>query len=129
MGSKKISLKNLCFPLSVDCLWGQWGRWTSCTQTCGGGRKTKTRRIQKHEENGGSTCSGGTFKNRHCNTHPCRTTTKRPKSIEIDSKSTSYQYYLDSINYSDYGEKSQESLEVSRDSKEPETIYLNSYEK
>ena len=72
---------------------------------------------------------GKTFKDRNCNTHPCRTTTKRPKSIEIDSKSTSYQYYLDSINYSDYGEKSQESLEVSRDSKEPETIYLNSYEK
>ena len=72
---------------------------------------------------------GKTFKDRGCNKQSCLTTTTRPKSIEIDSNSKSYQYYSDSINYSDYGEKSQESLEVSRDSKEPETIYLNSYEK
>ena len=53
----------------------------------------------------------------------------RPKSIEIDSNSKSYQYYSDPINYSDYGEKSQDSHEVSKSSKEPDTIYLNSYEK
>ena len=73
--------------------------------------------------------SGKTFKDRLCNTHSCGTITKRPKSIEIDSNSKSYQYYSDSINYSDYGEKSQESHEVSKSSEEPDTIYLNSYEK
>ena len=113
------------FLLSVDCQWGQWGRWTSCTKTCGGGIQTKTR-IQKHAETGGRSCLGKTFKDRHCNTKSCRT---RPISIEIDSSSTSYQYYSDSINYSDYGEKSKETHEVSRSSREPDTIYLNSYEK
>ena len=72
---------------------------------------------------------GKTFKDRNCNTESCRVTTTRPKSIEIDSNSKSYQYYSDSINYSDYGEKSQESHEISKSSEEPDTIYLNSYEK
>ena len=109
----------------MDCQWGQWGRWASCTKTCGGGTQISTRRIQKH---GGSRCLGDTLKDRQCNTNSCRPTT-RPKSIEIDSNSKSYQYYSDSINYSDYGEKSQESHEVSKSSEEPDTIYLNSYEK
>ena len=54
-------------------------------------------------------------------------------SIELDSNSKSYQYYFDSVNYSDYGEKSgqklRESHEVSRSSEEPDTVYLDSYEK
>ena len=72
---------------------------------------------------------GKTFKDRNCHMKSCRATTTRPKSIEIDSNSKSYQYYSDSINYSDYGEKSQETHEVSKSSREPDTIYLNSYEK
>ena len=72
---------------------------------------------------------GKTFKDRGCKKQSCLTTTTRPKSIEIDSNSKSYQYYFDSINYSDYGEKSQETHEVSILSREPDTIYLNSYEK
>ena len=62
-----------------------------------------------------------------------RRTNTRPISIELDSKSTSYQYYYDSVNYSEYGEKSGqehgESHEVSRSSEEPDTVYLDSYEK
>ena len=71
LGSKKIRLKNPCFPLSVDCQWGQWGRWTSCTQTCGVGFQTKTRRIKKHEQNGGRSCLGDKFKDRQCNANSC----------------------------------------------------------
>ena len=38
---------------TVDCQWGQWGTWTSCTQTCGGGIKTSTRKKQVQNGNGG----------------------------------------------------------------------------
>ena len=55
----------------VDCQWGQWGRWESCTKTCGWGTQISRRRIQNHEQNGGRTCSGDTFKNRQCNTRSC----------------------------------------------------------
>ena len=53
-------------------------------------------------------------------------------SLELDSNSKSYQYYFDPVNYSDYGQEPSEShevIEVSRSSEEPDTVYLNSYEK
>ena len=79
---------------------------------------------------------GDSFRRRHCNRNSCSTTkrtTNRPISIELDSDSTSYQYYFDPVNYSDYGEESgqesKESHEVSRSYKEPETVELYSYER
>ena len=41
----------------VDCTWEQWTSWSSCSATCGPGRRNRYRRIQSHEENGGS-CDG-----------------------------------------------------------------------
>ena len=50
-------------------------------------------------------------------------------SLELDSNSKSYQYYFDPVNYSDYAQEPSESHEVSRSSEEPDTVYLDSYEK
>ena len=58
-------------PKIVDCQWEQWGRWTSCQQTCGGGIKTSTRRIKKQAQNGGKDCVGRTTKTQQCNTNSC----------------------------------------------------------
>ena len=44
---------------TVNCQWGQWGTWTSCTQTCGGGIKTSTRKKQVQNGNGGWGGNGG----------------------------------------------------------------------
>ena len=41
----------------VDCTWEQWTSWSSCSSSCGQGRRNRYRRIQSHEENGGS-CDG-----------------------------------------------------------------------
>ena len=69
--NRSVSI-NPCFPLLVDCQWGQWGRWTPCTKTCGGGTQISRRRIQNHEQNGGKSCMGDKSKNRQCSTHSCR---------------------------------------------------------
>ena len=54
------------------CVWDQWGRWTACTATCGGGTKTKTRAVKKPAENGGPACSGGDTETAACGEDPCR---------------------------------------------------------
>ena len=37
---------------SVDCNVGPWGSWSSCSVTCGGGSKTRTRCNQANQEEG-----------------------------------------------------------------------------
>ena len=42
--------KNSNFTVSVDCQVGSWGLWTSCTATCGGGTKERTRCNQDNRQ-------------------------------------------------------------------------------
>ena len=55
----------------VNCVWGSWQTWTSCTVTCGGGFQVRTRNIDTHEENSGTACSGATSEVQGCNTSGC----------------------------------------------------------
>ena len=55
----------------VNCAWDSWETWTSCTVTCGGGVKVRTRTIDTHEENGGTACSGYASELESCNTGAC----------------------------------------------------------
>ena len=52
--------------VSVDCIWGQWAEWTSCSQTCGQGNKTRDRTIKTQAANGGITCTGETREVQTC---------------------------------------------------------------
>ena len=53
------SVKLQPFKCSVDCTWGQWSRWSTCSATCGsGGSKTRQRPIATLAQAGGEECQG-----------------------------------------------------------------------
>jgi len=56
----------------TDCLWGDWGVWSECSKTCGGGQKIMRRSIQQMPLNGGKACTAEQFeKTEKCNTNVC----------------------------------------------------------
>lgn len=60
-----------CDPTYADCRWSGWDAWSSCSQSCGGGEKYRTRDIVRQNQEGGAGC-GGTFENfSACNTEVC----------------------------------------------------------
>ena len=56
---------------TVDCEMHEWGSWSNCSETCGGGKQTRTRSVKTQPKNGGSSCPA-TSESRSCNTHGCR---------------------------------------------------------
>ena len=42
----------------IDCEYHEWNSWSSCTVTCGGGIKLRSRLIKTHEAYGGIPCDG-----------------------------------------------------------------------
>ena len=57
-----------CSP--VHCQVSYWGSWSSCTRSCGGGIKTRTRRKTVTESCGGR-CAYHLKETTTCNTHCC----------------------------------------------------------
>ena len=55
----------------VDCEWGSYGEWSSCSKTCGGGEKSRSRLVAKPAFNGGLACEGDTLETKICNGHLC----------------------------------------------------------
>ena len=53
--------------LDVDCEWEDWMDWSLCSQTCGGGVKTRSRKIAV----GGNKCTAETNEEIECGTDPC----------------------------------------------------------
>ena len=61
-----------CQPRNrVNCRWGQWTEWGSCTKTCGGGSQKSTRKIERPRKNGGSACEGDVTRSQPCNENCC----------------------------------------------------------
>jgi len=58
-----------CAP--EDCIWGPWGNFTECTETCGGGFKTRSRVVATPPLYGGAACEGDAFESIICNPDPC----------------------------------------------------------
>lgn len=39
-----------------SCVWGEWGQWGACSQSCGGGDRSRSRLIKQAPRHGGSLC-------------------------------------------------------------------------
>ena len=62
-----------------DCVWGEWGDWTNCTETCDGGEQNRTR----SKTSGADDCTGNAIETRECNTNACAASGKRKRSLGI----------------------------------------------
>ncbi len=57
-------------PLPVDCEVSDWSDWSTCTETCGGGTRTRTRSIELPAKDGGAACPA-LEETQDCNTQSC----------------------------------------------------------
>ena len=55
----------------VDCKWNIFGEWSSCSQSCGEGEKSRSRTKQISAANGGSQCLGSSTETQICNLGNC----------------------------------------------------------
>uniref|UniRef100_A0A674B5B1 ADAM metallopeptidase with thrombospondin type 1 motif, 2a n=1 Tax=Salmo trutta TaxID=8032 RepID=A0A674B5B1_SALTR len=73
----KHCFKGYCIKLTPDILrqdgaWGQWSNFGSCSRTCGGGVRFRTRQCDNPiPANGGRTCYGNSYEFQLCNLEEC----------------------------------------------------------
>ena len=62
----------LCFNgyCPVDCVWLEWFAWSTCSQACGGGTRSRARDSLPALHNGRE-CSGPSVEQEACNEHHC----------------------------------------------------------
>uniref|UniRef100_A0A7S2NEM3 Spondin-like TSP1 domain-containing protein n=1 Tax=Alexandrium andersonii TaxID=327968 RepID=A0A7S2NEM3_9DINO len=58
-----------CVPEA--CQVSEWSGWSSCTQTCGGGLQTRSRRVMAHAKCGGEACNENLEEMQTCNMGGC----------------------------------------------------------
>ena len=44
------------FSYKVNCQWGEWGNWTSCSSECKGGIRTRNRLVHNKMQHDGEDC-------------------------------------------------------------------------
>eukprot|EP00746_Dinoflagellata_sp_MGD_P149407 gnl/MRDRNA2_/MRDRNA2_81439_c0_seq1.p1 gnl/MRDRNA2_/MRDRNA2_81439_c0~~gnl/MRDRNA2_/MRDRNA2_81439_c0_seq1.p1 ORF type:complete len:3654 (+),score=523.54 gnl/MRDRNA2_/MRDRNA2_81439_c0_seq1:90-11051(+) len=65
----------------VDCQWGLWSDWNTCTANCNGGQQFRTRHVIMEPQNGGHTCDSlQSSETKACNTQACESAS----SVECD---------------------------------------------
>jgi hypothetical protein len=58
--------------IPVDCVWGGWTEWSTCTATCDGGERSRQRVLETPPQNGGEWCADATVREvGTCNTVKC----------------------------------------------------------
>eukprot|EP00927_Polykrikos_kofoidii_P046558 TRINITY_DN40760_c0_g1_i1.p1 TRINITY_DN40760_c0_g1~~TRINITY_DN40760_c0_g1_i1.p1 ORF type:complete len:943 (-),score=114.89 TRINITY_DN40760_c0_g1_i1:221-2857(-) len=71
-----LSEARACFMTEcklVDCAWGSWRPWTSCSRDCGGGQRSRDRIVETPPSPGGLACAAVSAQEfGACNTRPCR---------------------------------------------------------
>lgn len=56
----------LCPDPAIDCQWGAWTDWFSCTESCASGTTTRERYINVYPQNEGQHCLGSPFEIKPC---------------------------------------------------------------
>jgi len=54
-----------------DCVWGDWGPWTSCPVSCGNATRERYRGVRVHAKKGGAACQGSPQDNKTCTEDAC----------------------------------------------------------
>jgi hypothetical protein len=55
-----------------DCVFSNWGEWSTCTAICEGGTTTRIREVLSQATDGGRECTvDSTTQSQSCNTHTC----------------------------------------------------------
>ncbi len=68
----KILNVYLCILFIVDGGWGPWSPWATCSATCGGGVKSRTRECNSPQpQHGGNKCIGEAHDSDSCNKKEC----------------------------------------------------------
>merc|ERR1711990_1326711 len=74
----------------VDCVWAQWGDWSSCTRACDEDIIWRFRTIKHQKRFGGKQCKASAISDytetKPCNEQPCRSDEKEIKSGENGSR-------------------------------------------
>jgi len=55
----------------IDCEWGAWSPWTSCSKSCAGGKQQSFRTFHRTPDRGGKSCAGTFMKEQDCQQHSC----------------------------------------------------------
>ncbi|XP_062609284.1 hemicentin-1-like [Saccostrea cucullata] len=70
-GGRWTLLSYRCEP-PIHGNWGSWSGWNSCSRTCGGGTKSRSRSCNNPSPMyGGNYCSGSSIDTASCNTNSC----------------------------------------------------------
>ena len=71
---------------NINCEVSPWSPWGDCSESCGGGRQTKTRSVTQQPQGNGTPCPTDMEASRECNTQACPTP---PPSTPIPTPSAS----------------------------------------
>ena len=55
----------------MNCEWSDFGEWSECSKSCGGGERTSNRSVIKPALYGGKECEGEDIQIESCNDQPC----------------------------------------------------------
>lgn len=58
-------------PCASDCKVSSWSEWSSCSAECGGGTRTRSRRVLEQERDGGEPCPEENIVSTECNQQSC----------------------------------------------------------
>ena len=62
---------NKILVVLVECEWNEFGDWSACSATCGGGISLRERTIKTPAQYGGKDCTGEAREEKRCNTYGC----------------------------------------------------------